>query len=358
MIAVTRLFRLGIRFAAWATPQVQEWHRQRHLNRVEGQRHLEARNWTEAEKHLSLALDERRHSAKRRVELLLGLAQAQRKQRKLADAERTARVAIDAAVAAKNVSMQSQALDGLVDLQLDLGQHAEAEKIIAQIEQLQGAQARPDRALLATCSRKLGTALLKCGRNGEAMEAFERSAQLSEQAFGAAHVETANSLVELGMLYRQQGNHPEAQRNLRRALEIHRGTLGADSHEATQDLHHLAASLEEAGDFDGAAGELERLLSLRARQVGANAEQTAEAQVRLATLYLRARRAGPAKELLTHAVGVLERKRGPQLVLALEALASAEEQTGHSEDAKRWRELAASMKEQPKSEASQAFTKA
>ena len=68
MISVTRLFRLGIRLAAWATPRVQAWHRQRHMNRVEGQRHLDARNWTEAEKHLTLALAERRHSTRRRLD--------------------------------------------------------------------------------------------------------------------------------------------------------------------------------------------------------------------------------------------------------------------------------------------------
>jgi Tfp pilus assembly protein PilF len=117
-------------------------------------------------------------------------------------------------------------------------------------------------------------------------------------------------------------------------------------------LHHLAASLEESGDLEGAVSELERLLALRARQVDANAEQTAEAQVRLATLYVRARRPAQAKELLTHAFGALERKRGPQLLLAVETLASAEEQMGRTEDATRWRELAAGMRDQPSSAAS------
>src|ERR1700674_2291175 len=97
MISVTRVFRLGIRLAAWATPRLQEWHRQRHMNRVEGQRHLDARNWTEAEKYLTIALAERRHSSKRRLDLLLGLAQAQRRQAKLVEAEQTVHVAIQLA---------------------------------------------------------------------------------------------------------------------------------------------------------------------------------------------------------------------------------------------------------------------
>jgi tetratricopeptide (TPR) repeat protein len=347
MISVTRVVRLVIRFAAWVTPQVQRWHRERHVNRVEGLRHLGAHNWTEAEKHLSRALAERRRGAKERVELLLGLAQAQRGQRKQAEAEETTRLAIDTAVEAKDADAHSHALDTLVDLQLDLGQYAEAEQTTGEIARLQSEQGKPNRAMMAKCSRKLGTALLKTGRENEALEAFQKAADLSEAAFGTQHAETANNFVELGMLHRQQGNHPEAQKHLRRALEIHRAALGPDSLEAAQDLHHLSASLEESGDLDGAATELERLLLLRTRQVGANAEETADAQVRLASLYLRAHRPGPAKELLSSALRVLERKPGPRLAAALETLALTEEQFGRSDEAKRLREQAQSMQDQP-----------
>src|SRR5665213_863182 len=102
MMSVTRIARLGVRFAAWATPYVKEWHRKRHENRVEGERHLTARNWSEAEKHLTLALAERSHSSSRRLGLLLGLTEAQRKLGKAAEAEETSRMAIDLAVASKN----------------------------------------------------------------------------------------------------------------------------------------------------------------------------------------------------------------------------------------------------------------
>jgi len=342
MISVTRLFRLGIRVAAWATPRVQQWHRQRHMNRIEGQRHLEARNWTEAEKHLTAALAERRHSSKRSLELLLGLVEAQRRQSKLVEAEQTAHIAIQQAVHARDSSL-SHALNSLIDIQLDQGKYGEAEQTAGEIVRLENSQSKPNHALLAKSSRKLGTALLKVGRHAEAMQAFHQTAALAEQAFGVEHVETANSLAELGMLYRDAGNHAEAQRHLRRALQIHRGTLGADSHEATQDLHHLAASLEDSGDPAAAAEEFERLLSLRARQVGCDPDQTAEAQVRLATLYLNAKRTGPAKELLAQAIATLERKGGPVFVRALEAMARAEEQFGRTGDANEWRKRALSV---------------
>lgn len=341
MISVTRLFRLGIRLAAWATPHVQEWHRQRHVNRTEGQRNLEARNWTEAEKYLALALAERRHSAKRRVELLLGLAKAQRHTHKFAEAQQTVSTAIE--VATQNHALRSQAMEALVDIQLDQARYTEAETTITEIARLEGSQSKQDNARLARCSRKLGTVLLKSERHAEAMEAFHQAASLSEKAYGKEHVETANSLVELGALYREKGDHAEAQRHLRRAMHIHRGALGAESHEATQSLYHLAASLEESGDVEGAAEEFERLLALRARQVGADPQETADAQVRLAVLYIQARRPAPARELLTQAIGVLEGKGGQRLAVALEAMASMDEQMGRTEDAKRLRERASSL---------------
>lgn len=343
MISVTRLFRLGIRIAAWATPHVKEWHRQRHLNRNEGQRNLEARNWTEAEKYLSQALAERRHSASRRVELMLGLAKARRHQHKFSEAEQTVNAAIEAAVQARNQGLHSNSMEALADLQLDQGRYSEAEATIAEIARMEGAQSKPDHARLAKCSHKLGTALLKSERRAEAMEAFQHATQLSERAFGAEHIETANSLSELGAIYRRQGNHAEAQRHLRRAMHIHRTALGPDSREATQSLYHLAASLEESGDVDGAAEEFERLLALRARQVGADPQETADAQVRLATLYMQAGRPAPARELLTQAIGVLERKGGRRLADALETLASMDERMGRTEDAKRLRERASSL---------------
>ncbi len=343
MLSPTRIFRLGIRFAVWVEPYVKEWHRKRHQNRVTGQQHLASRNWSEAEKHLSLALGERRHAAKKRVDLLLDLEQAQRHQRKFTEAEQSARTALDLAAKGRNHSGQSRAMEALVDIHLDQGKWTEAEQATAEIARLEGARSKPDHARLAKSSRKLGTALLNSGRKAEALEAFHQSAKLCEQTHGENHAETAASFVELGMLYRQHGEHAEAQTHLRRALQIHRKIGGADSHEATQDLYNLAASMAESGDLDGAVTEFERLLVVKGRQVGGNRNETAEAQVRLAVLYTAAGRPAAACELLTQAIAFLERKGGEPLVLAMETMAYAQEHMGLHEDAKQWREKAATV---------------
>jgi tetratricopeptide (TPR) repeat protein len=308
------------------------------MNRVEGQRHLSARNWSEAEHHLTLALSERKHSGERRLDLLLGLAEAQRKQGKATEAEKTLETAIALAASSKNKVLQSKALDGLVEIQLDQKKYSEVEATIARIEALE--RHKPDHKRLASSSRKLGTALLSSGRAEEAMKAFKRSAELSEKSFGAEHAETANALAELGAQYRATGNHAEAQRCLRRALEIHRATAGADSHAATQDLFHLASSLEETGDLQGAAGEFERVLALKERQIGGDREQTAETQAHLAAIYMRAGRTSAARELLIHAIGVL-RKKDERLEFALETMAEVEDLLNHAEEAQKWRDKAA-----------------
>lgn len=339
MISITRIARLGVRLAAWATPHVKEWHRKRHLNRVEGERHLATRNWSEAERHLALALDERRHSSNRRLDLLLGLTEAQRKQGKAADAEKTVQMAIGLAASSKNKALESRALDGLVDIQLDQKKYSDVEATIAKIETLEGALPQPDYKRLASSSRKLGTALLNNGRPVEAMKAFERATQLAEKSFGPEHVETANSLAALGARYRENGNHAEAQRCLRRALEIHRKTSGVDSHAATQDLFHLASSLEESGDIDGAAQQFEKALAVAERQVGGDREQAAETRAHLAAIYLRAGRTSAARELLIHAIGVL-RKKDERLEFAQQTMADLEDVLNHPEEAQIWREKA------------------
>src|SRR5580658_2868511 len=159
MISVTRIARLGVRLAAWATPHVKEWHRKRHLNRVEGERHLATRNWSEAETHLTLALAERRHSSKRRLGLLLGLTEAQRKQGKAPEAEQTIQTAIALAASAKDKVLQSQALDGLADIQLDQKKYSDVEATIAKIEAIEQSLKQPDYKRLAASARKLGTVL-------------------------------------------------------------------------------------------------------------------------------------------------------------------------------------------------------
>jgi tetratricopeptide (TPR) repeat protein len=345
MLGVTRIFKIGLRVAEWATPHVQNWHRERNLNRSEAHRHLAAGNWSEAEKYFQKGLEETHHSNADSLELMLGLAETQRRQLKLDDAERTASSAIAIAVREKNEAMHALALDELVTVQLDQYRFTDAEHTAREVIRLENARPKPDQARLASCSRKLALALERSERTPEAIEALRKALGHTEKAYGEGHAETAGHLHELGLLHRRHGDHDAAQLCLRRALGIHRalginGEAGAASAEATATLYHLAASLEESGDLAGAATEFERMLALRERQVGANREETSAAQVRLAALHLRTGRVSSARELLIQALPALERKGGPMLAQAFETFASAEERSGREDQARLYREKA------------------
>ena len=161
--------------------------------------------------------------------------------------------------------------------------------------------------------------------------------KLTASFYGSSHPEMANALCEMGSLYREAGEHEAAQDALRQALSIFREASGHDSSEATVGLRDLARSLESSGHFDAAIEEYERILSARERQLGGNREETAEVEARLALLYVNAGRVAAARELLTHAVGVLERTKGDAYLLALETLAVADEISGRPMEAARTR---------------------
>ena len=335
--------------AQWFETQAMRWYRERHINRTEGQRHLEAQNWREAEKHFAMALGERRHSATRTIELSLGLAKAQRCLHKFSEADQVVHAAVDLAAKQGNRSLQAGALDALVEVQMDRGRFAEAQKTAEENLRLEMGQMKPNQERLALCSRRIAAALAKSGRLNEAAAIFQKAIGYADkplgvdQEYGTEHLEIAGMYAELGMLYRQMGNHTEAQLLLRKALKIHRAVTGIESHEASIDIQNLAASLEQAGDVEGAVKEYERLLSLQQRQVGIVPEDSADAEVRLAALYIKAGRTGPAQELLTHAVSVLDRVQGPRLVAALKTLADLQDLLGRSEKAKQTREQALSV---------------
>jgi tetratricopeptide (TPR) repeat protein len=340
--------------AQWVEKQAVAWYRNRNLNKTEAQRHSDAQNWREAEKHFLSALAERRHSTESTIKLNLGLAKAQRRLNKLHEAEQSTRSALDLAVKHGSRTLHGDCLDCLAEVHLDQGRYAEARKMAEENFRLEAAQLKPNKQRLGIYSSRIGTTLAKSGQMNDAAAEFKKAIAYCEKPMkmgedlGVEHLEAANMCAELGMLYRSMGNHGEAQALLRKALKIHRQVSGVDSQAATLDLQHLAMSLEESGDLEGAAKEYERLLNLQERQVGIVPEQSADAEVRLATIYLKEGRTGPAQELLTHAIGVLERNPGPLMITALERFAELQDFLGRPDHARRARERAAGISQNQK----------
>jgi tetratricopeptide (TPR) repeat protein len=328
-------------------PHVKEYQRRRHFNFSEGRRHLESRNYAEAEKYLQLALADRAtNSPQRLVDVLVALSTAQLQLGQFEAAEASAQAAVEAASHGADAALHASALESVACVQLGNKQFVECQQTIAQIQALELGRREPNYPLLARCARMQATVLQHDGRAAEALEAARKAAEFAEYGSGPEDAETAHALTALGTLHTQQGNHTEAQQCLRRALEIHSAAYGADSAEATHDICLLAASLEGSGDTTGAISRYEQLLAMYERQVGFNGKNDAETRVRLAVLYLEDGRLPAARELLVTAIAAMERRgegSHESLLLAFNALAFIEDQMGRTDAAEGLREKAARL---------------
>ncbi len=330
MDPIFNAFRWSLQVAAWATPRVEAWSLERGMDRVEGERQLKARNYADAEKYLERALHEadvQRHSV-RRVQFRLELAEAQRRQGKLNEAEETVRQALELTARISNPSGYVQCLDALAEVYHDGGNYPAMEAVLQEGVRIEAAIPHPDPMRMARRIHRLGTARHKNGRSEDAIPALEKAVKLHEENSGEDHLDTANLLSELGAIYRAQENHEEAQRCLRRALRIHEGALGPTSDAALHDLHHLAGSLEASGDLEQAAHLYERMLQLKERIVGGDLDELAEMQFGVAGMYIGWSNYARARELLAEAIGTFKRKKGARLAVAHETLAYVNEFSG------------------------------
>jgi hypothetical protein len=166
-----RAYQWPTQFLAWATPRLEAWSLDRSLSRLEGERELKARNYTEAERHFTQAVaeaDTHGHSIGKRIRLRLQLAEAQRKQAssgdrnhdqaKLADAERTVRAAIFQAAQASDSTGYVLCLDALAEIFADQDNFPAVEKVMQEAIRIEAGLTHPDPLRMARRVHRLGIA--------------------------------------------------------------------------------------------------------------------------------------------------------------------------------------------------------
>jgi tetratricopeptide (TPR) repeat protein len=349
MLELWLKLKTSAKLVAWAAPHVEQWHKERKFNRVEGDRQLKAHNFAEAEAHLTVALAEyeaRGGSPSTRIRLRLQLAEAQRKQgpekpTKLDEAEATIRAALDLTARVSNPSGYVQCLDALAEVFHDRGNYRAMQILIEEGVRIEASMPHPDPTRMARRVYRLGIVRDLQGQDG--IPALKKAVELHEQTFGEDHLETGGVLSSAGIRYRAEGRHEEARFYLSRALRIHQQEIGPDSPEAIRDLQNLAGSYEETGDIDSAATYYERALELKDRNCGTNQEELAEMQFDVARLYINWGNYCRARELLAMSIGTFKRKKGARLAVAYETVAHIEESSGRYPDAIFELELAAKI---------------
>src|SRR5579883_3131127 len=197
----------SIQLAAWAAPGIRAWTLERSINRSEGERALKARDYEDAEKFLSAAVDEAdalRHSV-RKIQFRLQLSEAQRKLGKLEDAEKTIRAALEYTARISNPSGYVQCLDALAEVFHDAGKYDAMEAALQEGVRIEASMPHPDAVRMARRVHRLGTARHKNGRDEDAIPALEKALKLQEDISGVDHPDTAGLLSELGVVHRARG---------------------------------------------------------------------------------------------------------------------------------------------------------
>lgn len=329
-------FLKSLLWSAVRAPAMDSWTMDRNWSRAEGERLLKAHQYEAAEPYLVEAIEEADRagmSVGKRVRLRVQVAEVQRKQNKLGEAEAGLRKAIELAAQASDSSAYLLCLDSLAEVFMAKGDFSAVEKISQEGLRIESKLVHPDPTRMARRVHRLGISRYKEGNSGEALPALEKGLRLHEQAYGPDHEETNRVLSELGAIYRAEGRHQQAQDCLHRSLRYYQNTYGADDSRALQDLHQLAASLEESGDTHAAAAEYERVVELKQRLLGRDLDEVAEMQYSLASLHMGWGNYARARELLLDCAGTFRRKGGPRLAVAYETLAQVEESSGRFMDA-------------------------
>ncbi len=331
-------FLKSLKWSAVRTPAVESWTIDRNWSRAEGERLLKAHQYEDAEPYLVEAVaeaDQHSMSSAKRVRLRAQLADVQRKQGKLDEAETNLREAIQLAAGTSDSAGYLLCLDELAEVFFAQGNYAASEKVAQEGVRIESTLPHPDPVRMGRRLHQLGMSRYKEGNSADALPALQKGLDLHEQAYGTEHEETNRVLSELGAIYRAEGMHQEAQCCLRRALRYHQSTFGSDDPRAIRDLHQLAGSLEESGDTEAAAREYERVMELKHRLLGGDMDEVGEMQFSLASLYMGWGNYPRARELLLECIGTFRRKGGPRLAVAYELLAQSEEFSGRFHDAVR-----------------------
>jgi CHAT domain-containing protein/Tfp pilus assembly protein PilF len=172
---------------------------------------------------------------------------------------------------------------------------------------------------------ELGMEQYRKAQYAQALESFQRSLAILEQALGANHPDVARSLNNLASLYQAQGQYSKAEPLYQRSLAIREQALGANHPDVATALYNLAVLYEAQGQYSKAEPLYQRSLAIWEQALGANHPNVATALNNLAVLYVNQGQYSKAEPLYQRSLAILEQALGanhPDVARSLNNLAS------------------------------------
>jgi CHAT domain-containing protein/Tfp pilus assembly protein PilF len=156
------------------------------------------------------------------------------------------------------------------------------------------------------------TKLYQQGRYAEAIPLAQKAVDILEKALGPEHIDVANSLNNLALLYLSMGNYAKAEPLYQRALAIREKVLGPEHTEVAASLNNLAGLYRSSGNFANAEPLYQRALAIREKVLGPEHIDVATILNNQALLYVNMGDYAKAEPLYQRALAIYEKALGPE----------------------------------------------
>ena len=168
-----------------------------------------------------------------------------------------------------------------------------------------------EQSILADYLNEEGTAWLEAGQYTKAQIPLERALDIREKTLGPTHLDVAESLGTLAVLYHRQGHYEQAMPFYQRALAIDEKTLGPEHPEVATDLNNLAELYRVQGQYAQAERLFQRALAIDEKALGPEHPSLATSLNNLAGLYADQGRYAQAEPLYQRTLDIWEKALGP-----------------------------------------------
>jgi tetratricopeptide (TPR) repeat protein len=191
------------------------------------------------------------------------------------------------------------------------GLYAEAESLLKRALAIRENALGPSDTDVAQTLNNLGDVYRSQERYAEAAPLYHRSLAIREAVLGSDHPEVAGSLNNAAAILRSEGRYAEAEALYRRSLVIRSRSYGKDHHLVALNLNHLAELYYMQGKYAEAEPLFQRALSLREKLLDPHHPDIAATLHGIASLLRDQRRYAEAEPLYQRALTIREKALSP-----------------------------------------------
>ncbi|MBI5764130.1 MAG: tetratricopeptide repeat protein [Planctomycetes bacterium] len=176
----------------------------------------------------------------------------------------------------------------------------------------------------ASVERAIGNTYLSLGLFDLAELHLKNALALRRHLFGESNGAVAESLNDLGVMYRRLKNNAESEKHLTSALNIRRAAFGEDSDEVAESTNNLGALRIQQGRRAEGEDMIRRALDIQQRRTGGKDPELAFGLQNLATVLLYGGKLDEAEAALRRAIAIRKEAFGdadPRLPTLLTSLA-------------------------------------